>query len=266
MAPESRRAQELYDRTEYANSLKILLPLPEKDASSWQLIGQNYFMLGEYKKATDAFEKSVGLDPRSSQAVHWLGRAYGRRAETGNPFTAPGYASRARQMFERAVTLDPNNKEAVNDLFDYYLQAPGFMGGGFGKAEALSKQIAALDEAEGHYAAAQLADKRKEFENAEQQLRRAMELAPRQVGRVLDLAKFLAKRGRHKESDAVFEQAMKLAPQDPKVYFERASTLINSKRNLEEARSLLKKYLESPLTPDDPPRQEAEKLLKQTGA
>ena len=28
------------------------------------------------------------------------------------------------------MELDPKNQEAVNDLFDYYLEAPGFLGGG----------------------------------------------------------------------------------------------------------------------------------------
>ena len=45
-------------------------------------------------------------------------------------FTATGLASKARQNFERAVQLDPQNREALSDLFEYYLEAPGFLGGG----------------------------------------------------------------------------------------------------------------------------------------
>ena len=51
------------------------------------------------------------------------------------------HASKARQYFERAVALDPANEEAMNDLFDYYLQAPGFLGGGFERAEQVAKRI-----------------------------------------------------------------------------------------------------------------------------
>jgi tetratricopeptide (TPR) repeat protein len=162
--------------------------------------------------------------------------------------------------------LDPRNHEAVNDLFEYYLQAPGFLGGGLQKAEALARHIAGLDAAEGHYAQAQLDDKRKEYDAAEQQLRRAAELAPRQVGRLLDLAKYLAKRGRIKESEATFDQAARLAPNSAKVLFERANIYIKEKRNLDEARQLLERYMRSPLTPDDPPRERAEALLKKIGA
>ena len=45
--------------------------------------------------------------------------------------------------------------------------------------------------------------------------------------------------------------------------FAKADLYIKSKRNLDVARDLLKRYLSSTLTPDDPPRADAEKLLKQ---
>ena len=258
-------AQHLYQRTDYQGALKILLPQATKDAQTWALIGQSYFMQADYKKATDAFEKAVNADPRNSEYVHWLGRAWGRRAESANPFMAAPYASRARQYFERSVMLDPHNKEALNDLFDYCLQAPGFLGGGFDKAKAIADRIAQLDAAEGHYAQAQLADKRKEFDRAEEQLRRALQLAPQQVGRVIDLAKYLSKRGRYQESDAVFAQAEKMAPNDPRVLYERAETYIDNNRNLKEARQLLQQYISAKnLTPDDPPRSRAEELLRKT--
>ena len=93
-----------------------------------------------------------------------------------------------------------------------------------------------------------------------------MELAPHQVGRVLDLARYLAKRGRIPESEAAFDKAVQLAPNSPNVYFARARTYIEGKRNLDKAKALLIKYLQSDLTPDDPPREQAEKLLKQVSS
>jgi cytochrome c-type biogenesis protein CcmH/NrfG len=86
------------------------------------------------------------------------------------------------------------------------------------------------------------------------------------VGRVVDLAKFLAKQGRWEESEATFRKARQLAPDSPQVLFEQASAYIRAGRNLEEARQLLKRYLTVPLTPDDPSRREAEQLLKQASA
>jgi Flp pilus assembly protein TadD len=265
-SPEWDRAWELYQRTEYKKALEVLLPLSGKDADAYQLIGQSHFMLADYRKATDAFEKALALEPRKSELHHWMGRTWGRRAETSSILTAPGYASKARQSFERAVQVDPANQEAVNDLFQYYLEAPGFLGGGIHKAEALARHIASLDEAEGHYAQAQLDEKRKQYKRAEAHLRRAAELAPKQAGRVLDLARYLANRGRVPESDAMFTEASKIAPDSPRVLFARAEVYILQRRNLADARRLLELYLKSALTPEDPPRARAQELLKQIRA
>ncbi len=261
---ELKEARKLYTLTEYAKSLKILQGLPEKDSQAWELIGLNYYMQGDYKKATEALEKGVALAPEDSSLTLWLGRAYGRRAETSSPFTAMGNAGKARQYFEKAVELDPHNIEALNDLFEYYLEAPGFLGGGLDKAVATAEKIKTLDEVEGHWAQARLAEKRKEFSSAEEQLRRAAELAPQQVGRVIDLARFFSKQGRYQEADQTFQRAEKLAPNSPKVMYARAETYVKSKRNLEIAKTLLRKYIAATdLTPDDPPRSQAEKLLRQ---
>jgi tetratricopeptide (TPR) repeat protein len=255
-------ARQLYGHTDYRGALKILLS-GDPDLGPVQFwIGRSYFMLGEYKKSQEAFEKAVAASPRNSEYYNWLGKAYGRRAETSSFITAPSYAAKARDNLEKAVILDPHNSEAVSDLFEYYLDAPGFLGGGIDKATALSVKIGEMDPAEGQYAMAVIAEHRKEFNSAEAHFRRAMELAPRQVGRVLDLAKFLAKQGRTQESDQVFAQAEKVAPDDPRILFERASTYIQGKRNTDQARELLRQYLKSPLTPDYPSREEAEKLLK----
>jgi Flp pilus assembly protein TadD len=263
--PEWTRANNLYLRTEYQQSLAVLKGAPT-DAASLQLAGQNLFMLGEYKKASEAFEKAAVLDPNNAKLIHWLGRTYGRRAETANPFAAPGLASKTRLMFEKAVELDPTDKDALGDLLDFYLDAPGFLGGGMHKAEMLAQMILKEDPAEGHYAEGIVADRRKEYDTAEQQFRRAMELGPRQVGRVLVLARYLASHDRVKESDALFEQAARMAPNSPKVMFERAATYIKENRDLDTARKLLQQYLQAPLTPEDPPRGRAEALLKKLGA
>jgi cytochrome c-type biogenesis protein CcmH/NrfG len=219
--------------------------------------------MGEFKKATDSLERAESADPQNSQYALWLGRAYGRRAETSNPFSAVGHASKARQYFEKAVQLDPNSIEALNDLLEYYMEAPGFLGGGWEKAKATAARIAQVDPAEGHYAQAELAEKRKEMARAEEQLRHAIELAPHQVGRFIDLARLLAKQGRYQESDQSFARAEQLAPDSPKLMYARADVYIKSGRNLEVAKDLLTRYLSATITPDDPPKSDARKLLRQ---
>jgi Flp pilus assembly protein TadD len=264
--PSLDKANKLYQQTDYEGSLAILAAMPEKDGPVFDLIGRNQFMLGDYKKASESYQKATVADPHNSTYENWLGKSLGKRAETAMPFTAPGLASRARQHFEKAVALDPGNKEAMNDLFEYYLQAPGFLGGGLDKAAALAERMSALDPAEGLWAQARIAEHRKDYSKAEEQLRRAMQSAPQQVGRVVDLAKFLSKQGRIEESEQTFRAAEKIAPDNPRLLFARAETYIKSGRNIDTARGLLKRYLATHLSPDDPSRQDAQKLLKQAGS
>jgi cytochrome c-type biogenesis protein CcmH/NrfG len=161
------------------------------------------------------------------------------------------------------VELDPQNIEAISDLFEYSLQAPGFLGGGLDKAEALAQRLAGLDQAEYHYALARLAETRKDPATAERQLRQCVQVAPRQPGRLIDLAKFLAKQHRYAESDDIFRQAQVLAPDNPRLLLAWADAMIQANRNLEVARQLLERFLLHPLTADDPPRSKAERLLRQ---
>ena len=261
--PDLDRANKLYNITEFQQSLEVLQAVPNKDAAVYELMGRDYYGRGEFQKAIEALEKAAVLAPGNSGVYLWLGRSYGRRAETSSMITAPGFANKARRFFETAAQLNPANLEAQSDLFEYYLEAPGFLGGGLDKASATAVQIARISPAEGYWAQAKLAEKRKEFNSAEAQLRRALEIAPQQIGRLIDLARLLTKRGRYQEADLSLAKAEQIAPNSPKLMFAKADLYIKGKRNLNLARELLKRYLSSTLTPEDPPRADAEKLLKQ---
>lgn len=262
--PSYEHALDLYNHTDYSAAIASLNQQPQ-NARTLELLGRSYLMSGDYKKATDTLEKSVTLDPDNSMTLTWLGRAYGRRAETSFAVSAIGHATKAREALEKAVQLDPHNGEALDDLFDFYIQAPGFMGGGFDKARGLIPLIGQIDPAQAHYAKARLAEQKKDYDSAEAHFRRAMQLAPGQVSRILELSKFLAKRGHIEESDKLYEQALRLAPHSPRLLFARADMWIQSNRNIDQARDLLRKYLASSnLTPDDPSKSDALKLLKRT--
>lgn len=255
------RARKLYDRTQYSAALSVLNE-SDSNSSIQFLRGKALYMLQDYKKATEALERAVEGEPNNSTYYHWLGKTYGRRAETASPFTAPGYALKTRSNFEKAVELDNRNLEAINDLMEYYLEAPAMLGGGVEKATRLVNLIQRVDPVEYHWALATIAERKKDPKAAEEHLRRAMELAPLQVSRVLDLAKFYSKQGRVQESESFFAKAEKMAPDTPKVLFEHANSLIRTKTDLPAAKVLLERYLKSNIGPEDPPRERAQKLLE----
>jgi len=68
-----------------------------------------------------------------------------------------------------------------------------------------------------------------------------------------------------KQSEPVLAQAAEIMPASPRLLFARAELYIQQQRRIAEAHALLRRYLQMPLTPDDPPRREAERLLAKTG-
>jgi tetratricopeptide (TPR) repeat protein len=221
--------------------------------------------MGDYKTAIEAFEKAVALDSANSRYVNWLGKSYGRQAETGGMLSAPSNASKARQAFEKAVQLDAKNGEAVGDLFTYYLEAPGFLGGGVEKAQALANRTASRDAAEHQWMLAEIAKKNKQRDLAEKHYKAAAEADAKSAGRWLDLGSFYFESGRYVDGEKAFELADRTAPGSAKVSFGRAKAYVKARRNLEDARKLLERYVKMALTPDDASRREAQELMKKIG-
>jgi tetratricopeptide (TPR) repeat protein len=238
----------------------------QPDAAALVEEGKRFYAKEDYKPAAEAFEQAVNLAPRVSQYYVWLGRAYGRRAENTSRwkfFSALSLAGKARESFERAVELDNTNKEALLSLFDFFLEAPGVVGGGVEKAEQLAARIEKLFPADGARCWATIDEKRGEYDRAEEKLRLACRLEPGEVGHLLSLASFLSRRGRYQESDKLYEEALRLAPDSPEVWFSRGKALVRAGRNPAEARELLSRYLKANLPPDATPGSEARELLQQ---
>lgn len=257
-------AEQLFRKTDYKGALAALKSQPRTPAVLF-LEGRCHYYLSDFKQAVETFEKLTQTEPRNGVYMNWLGKAWGRRAETANVFQAPGFASRAREAFEKAVDLDPSQKDSLEDLFQYYLEAPGMLGGGLDKAQRLLPLIKKADPGAYQTAMAQIAEKKRDYSAAEAHLRQAAATVPRLAGKMVELARFLARRGRMKEAEAVFGEAAKIAPNDRERIFAQAEVYVEAKTNQAEARRLLTQYLSMPLTPDDPPRQDAEKLLKKIG-
>jgi tetratricopeptide (TPR) repeat protein len=243
-------------------ALLVLLAAPPEDTAQLFAAGQAAYANEEYEKAMSLFERALAADPKNSSYHLWYGRATGRRAERVIFFRAMGLAKKVGASFEKAVELDPRNVEALTDLLHFCLEAPGLVGGGSEKAPPIAERLAKINPAEGHRAQALILKKKKDWAGAEREYRRALELEPEKLGRVVELASFLAERGRQEEADALFERAAKMDPDSPEYLFARGRQLALAKRNPEEARRLLERYLKSKRRPDDPPRSEVEDLLR----
>ena len=131
--------------------------------------------MGDWDRGISACEKAVALDPNNSRYHLWLGRIYGEKADGSSFFSAASLAGKVRNEFEAAVRLDPNNVDARSDLGEFYLEAPGIVGGGRDKAEAQTQALAALDPAKADYLKGRMAEKKKDLATAEKEYRAAIE-------------------------------------------------------------------------------------------
>ncbi len=185
-APSSLdRARGAYARAEYRQALEILLPIQDKGTEEYYLIGRCHYIEGDFKRSAEAFQRALRTGPSKADLYDWLGRAYYRLAEIADPFHAAADALRARKSLERAVDLAPENGEYLKDLFEFYLDAPEFLGGGVEKAALLVGRIGKSDPAERESAQARLTRTRSDLKSAAWRLRQVILFAPQQVGRLI---------------------------------------------------------------------------------
>jgi len=215
-----------------------------KDAASYHLLCRAYFALEDWDHAIGACEKAVALAPENSDYHLWLGRAYGEKADRVNPFSAMSLAKKLRTHFETAVRLNSNNVEARADLAEFYIDAPGIVGGGVDKARGQASALMSISPAKAHYVNGRIAEKNKDQALAEREYRSAIEASHGNAGEWFDLALFYRHNGNFDKMENALNEAIK-APGNNEVLVEAAEILLRSGRNLPRAGELVRQYIRS---------------------
>jgi tetratricopeptide (TPR) repeat protein len=219
------------------------------DAETQNLLCRAYFMLEQWDRGIPACERAVELDSRTSVYQLWLGRIYGEKADRVIFVSALPLAKKVRIAFERAVELDPKNWEAHADLAEFYVEAPGIVGGGKNKARQQADALMPLNPAMSHWVAARIAEKNtdKDQASAEQEYRAEIAVSHSAVRGWVDLAIFL----RHTDRLDEMEEALRhleSAPIDrPESLMDGAGMLLRTGRNYPLAAKLLRRYLTAPV-------------------
>ena len=219
---------------------------PIVDAESYNLLCRAYFMLEEWDHAISACERATSLEPRNSQYFMWLGRVYGEKADRAGFFSAAGLAKKVRSSFERAVELDPRNWEARTDLAEFYLEAPGIVGGGKDKARAQAEAIQPLNPAMAHWVLARLAEKNNDAAGAEREYRAEIAASQSSARSWFDLAAFLRHTHRLDEMDEAVRKLESSPIDRPDALYDAATILLRAERDFPLAVTLLRRYLASP--------------------
>jgi tetratricopeptide (TPR) repeat protein len=231
------------------------------DAEAHNLLCRAYYALGEWDRGISACEKAVALDPNNGIYHLWLGRIYGEKADASNFFTAAGLAKKVRNEFERAVQLSPDNADARTDLAEFYLEAPGIVGGGRDKAEAQAQTLAKLAPTKAHWVRGRLAEKKKDLAAAEKEYRAAIGAGHESANAWLNLAAFYRRVGRLDDMENAVVHATSTEMTEPVVLVDAAETLLRAGRNFPGAIQLLRRYLASKSMVEEAPAFKAHYLL-----
>jgi tetratricopeptide (TPR) repeat protein len=217
------------------------------DAESYILLCRAYFMIEDWDSAINACQHARDLDPQQSAYYLWLGRAYGEKADRAGFISALELAKKLRVAFERAVELDPGNWEARTDLAEFYVEAPGLIGGGKDKAHEQADFLRGLNPTMAHWVLARIAERDNDPATAEREYRAEIAASHSGARGWLDLAIFLCHANRLDEMQQALQQ-LESGPIDrPESLMDAASLLLRAGRNYPLATRLLRRYLASPV-------------------
>jgi tetratricopeptide (TPR) repeat protein len=203
-------------------------------------------------RAADYFEAATKLDPKNTTYFLWLGRAYGREAQNANVLRQPGLAKRTKAAWEHAIELDPENLDARADLIQYYVQAPGFLGGSTQKALEQAEEIRKRNALRGYLELGALYEREKKLADAEKAyLGAAKEQSERHVGEYR-LGVFYQNAGAYDKAFELFEQMIAAHPSEFGALFQIGKTGAMSGQRLERATNALEAYLQTTPGRNDP--------------
>ena len=257
--------REAYEASEYGKAAQLLQEAAAqnpRNAEVHLLLAKTYYESQQHDAAIASAEKAVALDPQRSVYHEWLGKAYGEKADHAAMFSALSLARKARREFEKAVELDERNFAAQQALIEFDCSAPGIAGGGEDKARAEIARLAALDAAEGHYAAGNCRRQKKDFAEAEGEFDKALGNHPKSADLVFDIGDYAVKHNQPDRLLAVAEAGEAIAPGDWRGRYFRAVALVLKKQQLDKAESELRQYVEvGPVRSNYPHRWSAHEWL-----
>jgi tetratricopeptide (TPR) repeat protein len=237
---------------EAATLLQATLAAQPDDALAHNLLCRVYYAQDMSNEAVHECELAASHAPDNSNYAMWLGRAYGLKASHAGPFSGYGLAKKVRASFERAVQLNPANIHAMNDLGEFYISAPGVVGGGLDKAQALAEKMQPRFPAHAHRLMAMIAEKKKDSATAETEYKAAAATGKTPEAYV-DLGHFYKRQNQMDKSLEALKSAIDADTRKDAALVDVASILTASHQSPQLAESLLREYLSSSATSDDAP-------------
>lgn len=245
----------LFDAGKYKEAKTVFEPAFKsnaRDAAAAFYLGRIAMEERKNDRAADYFETATKLDPKNATYFLWLGRAYGREAQNANVLRQPGLAKKTKGAWERAIAIDPDNLDARADLIQYYMQAPGLLGGSTAKALEQADEIRKRNALRGYLELGALYEQDKKPADAEKAyLNAAKEKSDRHVGEYR-LGVFYQSTGAYEKAFELFESMIATNPSEAGALFQIGKTGALSGQRLARATEALEAYLQTTPGRNDP--------------
>jgi tetratricopeptide (TPR) repeat protein len=237
------KAKALYESKKYPEASKLLKEVDDdhKDyAAAQYYLGRIALDQKEYDDAVDYFEEASETDDKVADYFLWLGDTYGTIAGSANVVRQGFLAPKMKSAWEKAVALDAKNIPARESLIEYYLQAPGFMGGSFDKAKEVANQIIKLNPPFGHRQLGKIYEREKNTAAAEKEY---ITMAKADATYAPVLANFYLNQKQYDKAFSMFDEAMKKNPDDMLAIYQYGRASAISGQQLDKGEQYLRKYL-----------------------
>ncbi len=120
---------DLYSEGKYSEARDVLLPIAKDDPEAAYYAGLAYYDAGDVDKAIKWLKKAIKLDEDKSEYYFALGNVYASKSQNSGAIKAFSCAKKLKKNFEKTVELDPGNLQARMVLLQFYMRAPGIVGG-----------------------------------------------------------------------------------------------------------------------------------------
>ncbi|MBC7922400.1 MAG: tetratricopeptide repeat protein, partial [Ferruginibacter sp.] len=241
------KARSLFESRQYGEAGQLLKAIDDNSpdyAEAQYYLGRIAVQHRQHEEAADRFREAVDANPKNADYHYWLGAAYGLCARDANPIRQGFLANKIKSEFEQTLRLDPNHQSATWGLVQFYVRAPGFMGGGKEKARQVANRLRTLNPAEGHLAMAFIHTQDKKMDLAEKEYLALTRAAPDSGRYVHALGNFYQNTQQYDKAFETFENFLKQTslPNLP-VVFQIGKTSALSGKRLERGESCLLSYL-----------------------
>jgi tetratricopeptide (TPR) repeat protein len=238
-------AQELLDSGRADEAVQVFeLRVREApdDAAGHNLLCRAYFMREEWDRGITDCEKARNLEPQNGLYNLWLGSIYGEKADRAGFLSAVGLAKKVRTSFERAVQFAPNDWQARVNLGEFYLEAPGIVGGGKDKAREQANALMPLKPGLAHWLLGRIAEKNKDMADAEKQYRAGIAATHSGARAWLELAIFFRHVNRLDDMEKALREVENAPVDHHEALMDGASLMVRTGRDPALGIRLLQRY------------------------